>query len=136
MKRNRPLFILVTIFLVLLISCNLLRAPELKVVSTPNIELSVENIPDYIKRGEKGKFVIKTLPRATCWGGIGYYDDSIKWTTVELEKTMANDTGICHWDWLVPRDANPGIAEFRAAVMKNDEHRNLGPQSFCIEVCP
>lgn len=55
---------------------------------------------------------------------------------VDLPDLVADQDGICSWNWTVPRDAIAGTAVFRAMAEQNGIHDSIMPYTFCIEKCP
>jgi hypothetical protein len=102
---------------------------------SPNIALSIVEMPKTLRRGETGLFLVKTDAHNICRGGVGYRNNVNRWITVEWPEQKANDFGECRWQWTVPAESSTGVAEFRVAAEQEGESRMLIPATFCIEAC-
>lgn len=93
-------------------------------------------MPKILERDETGLFIIKTSSNNICYGEIGYLNKKNEWIREQLSELVADETGICEWEWRASGDVSTGFAEFRVVVEQNGESIYEIPQSFCISNCP
>jgi hypothetical protein len=118
------------------LACSLIHAPVRAVPPTSDIPLIILAMPETLRLGETGSFVVKTQPGNVCGGAIGYWDEAHQWTSVELLEVEADRAGECQWEWTVPPNASAGRAEVRVGVRQQSTSTMLIPKRFCIEACP
>ena len=125
------------IFSLPLVACNLVETAARRPSQNPSsVALDIVEMPRILQKGETGTFTVKTDIGNTCLGGVGYRDESGKWTTVTWPESEADETGLCKWTWTVPLQSAVGNAEFRVAARRRGDLRTLVPRTFCIQVCP
>jgi len=93
-------------------------------------------IPALVSHGDKYEFIVETESNAICHAGIAYYDKKNRWAIDEFQNKIADETGVCKWNWEVPSNAKDGVGEFRGYVENDKRKTNLFPENFCIEICP
>jgi hypothetical protein len=129
---NTKIFLAITVVLLAQISCNM---THLEYVESTPIPVDVQ-IPDIVKRGQEFNITLITEPKVTCLVLISYWDKTDHWGGKELQTLVANEGGVCAWNWTIPDEAKDGQAEIRGFVEKDDKHTSFIPKAFCIEVCP
>ncbi len=136
MLKNSRLVLVISVLLLLQLSCNTLSAP-VRSIKPSNIFIEISAIPERLAKGEAGRFAIKVAPGNLCFGVINYTritDDKVE--VIDLPNLRANGDGTCVWSWITPPDAKSGVANFKAAVEQDGRHGSISPQTFCIDVCP
>lgn len=101
----------------------------------PELNVEILAMDDTLCVGNQTAFVIRTTPANECLGAVGYWTSKGSWETSDFETMTADEQGICRWNWEVPGDAAPGMAEFRAGVRGYGDLHSLMPQSFQILEC-
>jgi hypothetical protein len=125
-------------FLVLqVLACNFIQAPERRVLEKSNIPLTIIEKPEVVYRGTTTRFIIKTTPGNSCNAAVVY---SVKgketWEASKLPDLIADQNGLCSWDWLVPENADAGEAGLRGTISQTGEmDQYIEPFEFCVEKC-
>ena len=133
-------YIFFSLFWLLLSGCIFTGVPFVPVpidqLKQNDIYYEFEEVPKIVNRDETSRFIIKTNPGNSCYGMIDYFDSSEVFRGVELPTQIADEEGLCIFEWQIGElDVLPGYGIFNVVIQENEEYVTPDFKEFCLIEC-